>query len=58
MSLHIGCQSDVTAVKSLTLKDTHDESTVSKVMLQKYDWFPPDVDAELVRCWRNTSTMP
>ena len=48
MSLHIGYQPDVATVKSLTLKDTHDESNLSKVM-QKYDWFPPDANAELVR---------
>eukprot|EP00731_Ephydatia_muelleri_P032074 Em0023g581a len=50
MSLHIGYQPDVATVKSLTLKDTHDESNLSKVM-QKYDWFPPDANAELVELY-------
>lgn len=45
MSLHIGCGPDVTAVKGLTLKDSRGESK----MAQKYEWFPTDVDADLVR---------
>lgn len=50
MSLHIGHQSDAVMMKSLSLKDTHDESNLAK-LAQKYDWFPPNVNAELVELY-------
>ena len=45
MSFHVGCDPDVISVKSLTLKDTRDESK----LVQKYDWFPSDANPDLVR---------